>query len=700
MSRSSTEPIVLGLSGGTAPVRPRRGVATECRMAFPFDTYHDSAAALVGQGRVLAAMEQERFNRLKHTNRFALQAIRACLASAQLTIRDVDRIAYYTREDLFDELTIGFMLRHASVQTQWTGRSYLAQALAEEFDHPIDPAQLTFVEHHHAHAMSAYGAGPFAEALVVTLDGRGDGVAGTVWSGTDGALTRLYDVREEDSLGHLYLQATRYLAYDLFDEYKVMGLAAYGDSARYRHLFDALVILEPEGRFKVQTSEWVRTFAALPPARRAGEPLTREHRDVAAAVQEAAERAATHLLTHYRHVTGHRHLCLAGGFAHNSTMIGKIARSKLFEGLFVQPAASDAGCALGAALVAHQTLAPRSRVAPMRHAFCGQDLGDDETIARTLAGWTDFVQVRRRRDISQQAAQLLADDAAIGWVQGRSEFGPRALGNRSILADPRPASNKDRINQLVKHREDYRPFAPAVLIEHADAYFDIPAGACADFMTMTVPVRPHVRALLGAVTHVDGTARVQTVRRETNPRFHALIEAFMRLTGVPVLLNTSFNHSVEPIVDSVDDAMACFLTTGLDALVAGDAIVTRREPRGDCRFETLVPSLPEYVRIVQARHADGCGGFEDTYMCEHIVTPSAGRVLTRGACTVLQRCDGHRPLGDLLEVWPVRDEHPAIVAELDALWRRRLVTLRPFPAAWRPDGDQHTDETVITTTRP
>jgi carbamoyltransferase len=670
---SEPRPIILGLSGGTAPVHGWSAAESDRRITAPAGTFHDAAAVLLRGGEVIAAVEEERLNRLKHTNRIARHAVRACLEIADVMLHEVDRVAYYVREDVMNGLAIGHALRHAHVPAAWTGQSYLARVLSEDLDYPFDPSCLAFVDHHVAHAASAYAVGPFRDALVVTLDGGGDGLAGTVSAGVGGTVTRLFETA--DSLGNLYLQVTRYLGYDLFDEYKVMGLAAYGDPSRFRHVFDAIIMLDADGRYRVSEAERRRALASLPPPRRAGDALTTVHQDVAAAAQEAVERATLHLLTHYRRETGLRYLCAAGGVLHNSTMVGKIARSGLFDGVFVQPAASDAGCALGAALATHQALAPAIRITPLRDAYLGPDVGSDDDIAEALEAWAELIVRRRSVDLAHDVAALLASGTVAGWVQGRSEFGPRALGNRSILADPRPAANKDRINALVKHREGYRPFAVSVLADQAGIYFQMPAGTGAGFMTLTVPVRAQARALLGAVTHVDGSTRIQTVSRETNPRFAALLEAFGTLTGMPALLNTSFNHSVEPIVESIDDAVTCLLTTRLDLLVAGDSLVTKANYPVQ-HLETLVPSLPDYVRIVQARQPDAQGGYADSFRCEHVI-PVRSRDVTRATCAVLQQCDGRRRLREMIETWPIPADRPDTLGQIAELWASRLLRLLP-----------------------
>jgi carbamoyltransferase len=676
MSYRTSRLTVLGLSGGFSPTRHAPDAS---RRAWwnPKEVHwrHDSAAVLVADGRIVAAIEEERLNRIKHTNRLAHHGIAACLELGGLTIDDVTHIAYYGREDDVDAWLAGYLIRNPDVPWR-SARECLAEAFSYDLETEIDPAQIVFVEHHRAHAASAYSVGPFSDALVVTLDGFGDGVSGTVWAGERGQLNRLLDLSHRNSLGELYVYVIRYLGYEGFDEYKVMGLAAYGDPSRYRHVFDHICVLQPEGRYQVRATEFARLREVVPTPRRSGTPLTDVHRDVAAALQEAIERAAFHLLEHYRGETGLRHLCLAGGVAHNSTMIGKIARSGLFDGVFVQPASHDAGCALGAAVDAHRQLKPDVPIARMSDVYLGRPLGDGATVATQLARWADLVDTVRLPDVAATVAELLDGGAVIGWVQGRSEFGPRALGNRSILADARPAANKDRINALVKERESYRPFAPAVLEEYADAFFDMPRGIGGGFMTFTVPVKAHVRDVLGAVTHVDGTARVQTVSRATNERFWALLDAFRQRSGVPVLLNTSFNHSVEPIVDSLDDAMTCFLTTGLTHLVLDNYLVTKRPQQGSLVWH-LVPHLPEYVRITHAVEGDVTGEARETHRCEHVMRPRLTRQLTPAVYRSLACADQRKTLGELVAADLPPLQLQALAAEFEDLWTHRLLRLLP-----------------------
>jgi carbamoyltransferase len=644
--------------------------------------HHDAAAVLVEDGRVVAAIEEERLDRVKHSSAFPLRAARRCLEEAGARLRDVDRVAVAFSEAYADRYFLHRALENAALPLGG-GRARVAALLEREFGWDASE-RLRFVGHHESHLWSAFQPSGFDRGLAVSIDGEGESLSGAVatFQGTRLELLREYPVRK--SLGFYYRQCITLVGYTRFDEYKVMGLAPYGDPGRYAELFAESYRLLPGGEYEVLPGDALVLLmddAGLAQrARRRGEPFGQAHRDFAAALQQALERIVFHVLSHWREATGERSLCLAGGVAHNCTLNGRIAYSGLFDRVWVQPAAHDAGNALGAALaVLHGEGAPLAS-APLRQVYLGSGIPDERGVERALRGWGELLEFERCGHVVADTARLLAGGSVVGWVQGRSEFGPRALGNRSILADPRPAENKDRINAMVKKREGYRPFAPSARLERAGDFFELPAAAAEfPFMTFALRVRPEARALLGAVTHVDGTARVQTVARDTNPRYWALLHAFEELTGVPILLNTSFNNHAEPIVDSVDEAVACFLTTGLDVLVVGDHLVRKR---GDgvarAALARLSPSLPASRKLVVRT---GAGGAR-----EYGLESTGGRWFGAGgvavsdhAFAVLWAADGVHTLDELMDGHGGLDEaaRQALLDEMTELWSRRAVVLRP-----------------------
>ncbi|WP_437606752.1 carbamoyltransferase C-terminal domain-containing protein [Sorangium sp. So ce834] len=629
-------------------------------------TAHDGAAVLVEDGEVVAAIEQERLNRIKHSNKVPLHAMRFCLESRGLSLKDIDYVCYYASEAWCDaEVKRAFPAFGPKTRT---ARDVVRQLLFAAFGADFDAERIQFVKHHVAHAASALAGSGYEDSLVLTLDGCGDGESGSVSLGSRGKLKLLREIPERDSLGHFYLNTIRLLGYGAFDEYKVMGLAPYGDPRRFRELFRTLYTLLPEGGWTIDQDRIFGLPDALP-ARAPYEPVTQLHKDVAAALQESLEEIVFHALRHYQRMTGQQSLCYAGGVAHNCTLNGKIQRSGLFQRVFVQPAAHDAGCALGAAMAVHMQRTPERRPAAIQHLYWGRHIGERDAIRAALDGWRDLVTVEELEDAPRTAAELLAAGKVIGWAQGRSEFGPRALGNRSILADARPAENKDIINAMVKKREEFRPFAPSVIEEAARDYFDLGGAEAMPFMIFTVPVHESKRQLLGAITHVDGSARVQTVSRRTNERFWRLIREFGAITGVPVVLNTSFNNNAEPIVDSVEDCVACFLTTQLNSLVVGDFLVQKR-PVAPSAYEALVPALPVYVKLLAMKGtAPGGASVERALATTYSERTYA---LSDEAFDVLWRADGRTRLGDLLSGEPRRE---AVVAELVELWSQRVVRL-------------------------
>jgi carbamoyltransferase len=563
---------------------------------------HDAAAVLLVDGELVAAIEEERLSRTKHSNSFPHEAISWCLRHCGVMLADVDVIVTDCAEDTLDQFLVFDALVDPNVKLQ-TPREHLAQVFTYFYGVDV-AAKLRFCGHHLAHLHSAFYPSGFERALCISFDGEGDGLSGMIALAGPSGLEILRELPAHLSFGDFYTKMIAAVGYRRFDEYKVMGLAPYGDPGRYRALFERLYQLRPNGEFEIAADPSklaaLREAGLFSPLRRKNEPFTETHRDFAAALQASLEQLATHVIDHFRAQTGERNLCLSGGVAHNCTLNGKLLERGWFDRMFVQPAAHDAGNALGAALaVSIAAGAPPSR--RRLDLYLGTDTGDELEIERALARWSELLVFERDPAVIARAARRLADGAVIGWVSGRSEFGPRALGNRSILADPRPSENRAIVNRMVKKREGYRPFAPAVQVERAREFFVVPETAAdLSFMNYVLLVQPAVREQLGAITHVDGTARVQTVCAEQNPRFYALLGAFAELTGVPILLNTSFNNDAEPIVDSVEDAIVCYLTTGLHDLVIGDYYVTKRdfEP-GDEAIGRLRPVLLDGHRLVR-----------------------------------------------------------------------------------------------------
>jgi carbamoyltransferase len=409
------------------------------------------------------------------------------------------------------------------------------------------------------------------------------------------------------------------------------------------------------------------------------------HRDFAAALQAALEDISLHIVRHFQRHTGMDKLCLAGGVAHNCSLNGKILYTGLFRKMFVQPAAHDAGTALGAAWMVLREEGREAAREPMLHVFFGTEIGGSQEIARALETWRSFLDFEKPEDVEAQTARLLADGSVVGWVQGRSEFGPRALGNRSILADPRPAANKDLVNRMVKKREGYRPFAPSVCAESVCEFFEtVPEQLDFPFMIFVLNVLPHRQAELGAITHADGTARVHTVDQSVNPRYWRLIREFGNLTGIPILLNTSFNNNAEPIVDSVEDAIVCYLTTGLHYLVIGDYLIRKRElSPSDPRYLELAPALRPNRKLVRRASLNGqtaTGPFTiectaNDFFCESKVH------ISEDLFRVLLAADGRRSAAALMtEVGIPEERRGALAKELVDLWGRRVTVLRPTAA--------------------
>jgi len=565
---------------------------------------HDSAAALLKDGRLIGAAEEERFTRRKHEHEFPVHAIRHLLDAAGITWCEVDHVAYHFRpwrgypamwshffkglprtlhlfRDRWDAMrdSSGDIYRHLGSPSATLRANHRLHGMFPE----SRACRFHFVEHHVCHHASAFLLSPFDSAASLSVDGCGDWVTTMTAHGRGTEIDVLDRVYAPHSLGMLYSAIGQYLGFSLLSgPGKVMGLAGHGRPERYYSALRDIVQLRDDGTFRLDFTclrfdialagpRWApRLEERIGPAREPAGALEQRHSDIAAALQQVLEETCFHILTELRERTGERRLCLSGGVALNSVMNGKVLEKKLFDELFIQPAAGDAGAAIGAACYVHGSLPGSLRTPEPMSPYVGASF-DDAAIGEALkAAGLDAVRID---EPAETAAELLAGGKIIGWFQGAAEIGPRALGNRSILAAPFPESMRDVLNARVKHREGFRPFAPAVLEERCPDYFD--GAAVSPFMLLVSDVRESRRADIPAVTHVDGTARVQTVSREQNELFYELIAAFGRRTGVPVVLNTSFNVRGMPIVNSPVDAIECFRGTELDALVMGSWVVRK-----------------------------------------------------------------------------------------------------------------------------
>ena len=633
--------------------------------------YHDSAAALVEGGQIVAAAQEERFTRKRHDSDYPANAIACCLERAGITLDEVDRVAFYDKPFLKFERLLetsvafaprGFRSFRMAVPI-WIKEKLFQKGLLRRKLRALAPdvdweSRLLFAEHHQSHAASAFYPSPFRDAVVLTMDGVGEWATTSVAIGHGNELEMAREIHFPHSLGLLYSAFTYYTGFKVNSgEYKVMGLAPYGEPKYLRTILDHLIDLKPDGTFRLNLDCFAYCtgltmtngqFDALfgGPPREPDEPLTQRHMDLAASAQAVIEEAVLRLTRSLRAETGIPNLCLAGGVALNCVANGKVLRDGRFDDLWVQPAAGDAGGALGAALTASHrlfgeprpsvsrwsgsgavqsssgaaqssggTARPRHSRVPFRHSresgnpsasprACGKDAMHGAFLGPAFS----LDQVRRALDATGARYETLGDDAlidttaealaagqAVGWFQGRMEFGPRALGNRSILGDARSPTMQRTLNLKVKHRESFRPFAPSVLREDVGDWFALDGDS--PYMLLTASVKQSRRkppaeaqeALFGidrlnvprsdipAVTHVDYSARVQTVHRETNPRYHALLEAFKARTGCPVIVNTSFNVRGEPIVCTPADAFRCFMGTDLDCLAIGNCFLRKAE---------------------------------------------------------------------------------------------------------------------------
>jgi carbamoyltransferase len=604
--------------------------------------YHDAAAALIHDGKLVAAAEEERFTRRKHDQGFPYHAIDFCLGQAQITDQDLDYVVFYEKPFLkFERILMtslgtfprSYPVFRESMIAWFNEKLWIKSQILDKL--AIPPEKLLFVEHHLSHAASAFFCSPFKDAAILTVDGVGEWMTAAIgrgeatWDGLPSEKDRcsssgcdnqappgkdrqnrielLNQIKFPHSLGLLYSAFTAYLGFRVNSgEYKVMGMAPYGEP-RYLDKVYKLVEMADDGSFRLNmdyfsfhvstkhtfNGRFVNLFG--PPrvhesefftprthADRNGEKArqNQHYADIAASIQRLTEEVLLKMANYAYERTGSRKLCMAGGVALNSVANGRILRETPFEDVFIQPAAGDSGGALGAALYAYHVLLGHPRRFVMEHAYWGAGHSPEDVRSSLNSTGVRYEWVEDDDRIIDQVVDALMSGKVVGWFQGRFEWGPRALGNRSILADPRRAEMKDIVNLKIKFREPFRPFAPVVLEERTNDYFDLfdrQNQYPARYMLLVTEIPPEKHRVIPAVTHVNGSGRVQTIRREWNPRYYTLVEEFGQATGVPVLLNTSFNLRSEPIVNTPDNAINTFLKSGLDMLVLDNALIRKDE---------------------------------------------------------------------------------------------------------------------------
>ncbi len=583
--------------------------------------YHDSAATLLKDGKIIAAAQEERFTRIKHDERFPKQAIEYVLAEGKIKLRDIKKVIFYEKPFLkFERLLETYMAfaprgfkSFALAMPLWLREKLfqkkylfdLLQTIDKEFKNIDD---IKFTEHHHSHAASAFYPSPFKEAIILTMDGVGEWATSTVAIGNNNKIKIVKEIHFPHSLGLLYSAFTYYTGFKVNGgEYKLMGLAPYGEPKYYDKIIKELIDIKEDGSFKLDqkyfnyatgltmtNSKFDNLFGEKP--RKKNEEIEQFHMDIAASIQKVTEDVMIKITKSLRNEFKIPNLCLAGGVALNCVANGKISKNKIFENIWIQPAAGDAGGSLGAALAFWHEVENGSRIISNSDSMSGSYLGpeySDEEIKKQLDKIGAVYKSLDENEIINITAKHLTEGKTIGWFQGRMEFGPRALGNRSIIADPRSSTMQKNLNLKIKFRESFRPFAPSVLEEKVNEWFDYDDKS--PYMLMVAKVKKEkqknmsvnekklfgidqlnvVRSEVPAITHVDFSARIQTVNKINNKKYYNLIKEFDKLTGVPILVNTSFNIRGEPIVSSVEDAYRCFLTTDLDYLVCGNQILEK-----------------------------------------------------------------------------------------------------------------------------
>jgi len=550
--------------------------------------YHDSAACILKNGQIIAAAEEERFTRKKHDSDFPKKAIQYCLKEAGIRVKDIDYIGFYDKPLLkFERILLTYISTFPksykafrSAVSVWIKKKlWIKELIRKELDYE---GKIYFIEHHLSHAASSFLVSPFKEAAILTLDGVGEWATTTYGIGKENEIKLTHELKFPHSLGLLYSAFTYYLGFKVNDgEYKVMGLAPYGKPIYYQKIMSNLIDLKEDGSFKLKMEYFAyhysdkainKNFEDLfdGPPRTPETELTQRHKDMAASIQKATEDIILRMVNRLHKETGLTNLCMAGGVALNCVVNGRIIKETPFKNLFIQPAAGDGGGAVGAASYIYHCILKNKREFVWQNAYLGPRFSREEVREYLEKNNIPFKEYNDA-DLINTVARLITEQKVIGWFQERLEFGPRALGNRSILADARNKENWQKVNLKIKFRESFRPFAPTVLEEDTGAYFDLDCPS--PYMLLVAQVK---KENIPAVTHVDNSARIQTVNQRDNPLYYDLIKSFKKLTGCSAIINTSFNVRGEPIVCSPHHAFLCFMKTEMDYLVLGNFLIDKK----------------------------------------------------------------------------------------------------------------------------
>ena len=553
--------------------------------------YHDAAACLLRDGEIVAAASEERFTRVKHDSGFPEHAIRYALGAGGIQVADIDCIGFYDKPLLKFERILttyvgtfprSFSSFRKAIPLWLKDKLWVPNNIRKHLDYD---GEILFAEHHMSHAASAFLVSPYKKAAIMTLDGVGEWATATQGVGEDRQITLLNEIRFPHSLGLLYSAFTYFLGFKVNSaEYKVMGLAPYGEPRYYDTIMNNLIHVAEDGSFRINMDYFAYDYGLTMtdgrfselfgiPVREAESELEQVHKDLAASVQKVTEEIVLRQARDLSRRTGMTNLCMAGGVALNCVANGRVIRETPFTDIFVQPAAGDAGGAVGVAAWIYHSVQGNERTHTWHHAFLGPEFSSQEIRAYLEKQGQPWIECSRE-ELLAMTAKLIEQQNVVGWFQGRMEFGPRALGNRSILADARNPANRDVVNMKIKFRESFRPFAPTVLAERASEYFEIDCES--PYMLLVAQVRPEKRQI-PSVTHVDGSARIQTIAREQNALYYDLVKEFDRLTGCPVIINTSFNVRGEPIVCTPHDAYLCFMRTNMDYLVMDRFVLDKKQ---------------------------------------------------------------------------------------------------------------------------